>query len=138
MKKVLLMIMMIICCIGSNAQTYIKAGVNVPINPLGIGIDLDFGYKLNIHQLSIGVVHDLYNDNVLFNAKYGVFIYDRYTIHAGIGYKNPSTDNKKEGYWTYIVGFEYNTKSALDGRFYYGIDLSQKFISLKMGMKFKY
>ena len=137
MKLLLLSIFLMVVGI-SEGQVYCKFGAAVAFNPVGLGGDLDVGYKIDKAHISIGYIADAVNDHLILNLKAGYHLLDEITVHAGIGYVNWSTDDKRKGYLTTIYGVEYNFEEFRRSRPYVGLDISQNHVYIKVGMKINY
>jgi hypothetical protein len=140
MKKIISTLVLILIFNWGYSQAYVKGGAVIQTHPrMGVGSDLNIGIRLKENTVSIGYLHNVVRDNTLFNLRYGRILYSKFTLSAGIGYADWSTDDRTRGYYTGVFGLEYFTHELVrKGRVYYGIDFSQNKIFLKSGIAFNF
>lgn len=146
MKKLLFIIAVLIST-QSFGQVFIQPSAVVALNPGGLGINIDGGYKFKSNfQVTAGFICDAVNDRALGTVQIG-YHHNHFTFHGGIGLVKWSPDNKA-GHSTAIFGVEYNWKTCYivdkngkvhdKDRWYCGVDFSQEYIYLKVGIKINY
>lgn len=135
MKHLLVGLMM--CSLGVNAQVFLKSGIGY--SDKSLLTEVDAGYKLKVHQMSIGYVYIPYLYKSVYNVKYGYWL-NNFNLHGGLGLVNKSDkENNVQAYSTFVLGAEYNTKEVLQNtRLYFGADLVDKSLTVKAGVKIFY
>lgn len=125
------------------SQITIKSGIGLASsNPIGIVSELDAGVIHKNSQLTAGWQFNPTINKTVYNIKYGYW-YKSFTITGGVGlvnhFVNIANSSYVYAYGTPIIGVEYNTKEfTKHSRVYFGIDVVDKTVLAKIGIKLIY